>query len=247
MEDMIVYTDTLPSKGARRYLVHMKGNYLIETGDWESALANIEVDLEELNIVSQACFAFINGMKAFKNDNPSKLKEIIKTMEDDRENAAMFIADTGNPMCGTSSKSQPNQLDIDQAQIYEMELRAMAAQLQNDITESEKWLKAACELQENVSYSYGPPVIIKPTFELYADWLLEQNRPKEALVQYEKAWERGPNRAAVLNGKIKVYQNMNDSENAELAKKTLAKIWSEADSNVKIKVFNKGQFSDKSI
>jgi tetratricopeptide (TPR) repeat protein len=247
MEDMIVFTDTLPSKGARRYLVHMKGNYLVETGDWDSDLANIEVDLEDLNIVSKACYTFINGMKAFKNNNQSELKEIIKAMENDREHEAMFTIDSGNPMCGTSSKSQPNQLDLDQAQIFEMELRALEAQLGNDIAASEKWLKAACELQENVSYSYGPPTVVKPTFELYGDWLLEQNRPKEALVQYEKAWDRGPNRVAVLNGKIKAYQNMGDSENAELAKKALAKIWKEADSDVKNEISKKEHLSEKTI
>ncbi len=247
LKDMIVYTDTLPSKGARGYLTHMKGTYLAETGDWESELANIEVDLEELNISTKARFAFIDGMKAFTKKDQALLTKIIDSLEDDRVNAALFISEGGTAMCGSSSRYQPNQLDIDQAQIFEMELRALSAQLQNDIEETEKWLKDACELQENISYSYGPPTIVKPTFELYADWLMEQNRPKDAIIQYDKAWQRGPNRAAVLIGKMNAYQKLVDQKNAELARTALTKIWMEADLEIKNKTLKREQFSDKSI
>ncbi len=247
LDDMIVYSDTLPSKRARAYLVHLKGTYLVETNNWESDLANIEVDLDELNISTKASFAFIDGMKAFTKNDQSTLKTIIKAMEDDRENTALYITGGGTKMCGSSSRYEPNQLDIDQAEIFELELRALEARLKNDIVATEKWLKAACDLQENISYSYGPPTIIKPTFEMYADWLLQQNRPKEALVQFEKAWERGPNRAAVLIGKIKAYQKIEDQENVELTKKALIEVWKEADAEVKNGILRKEQFSDQSI
>ncbi len=248
LEDMVVFTDTLPSKDARSYLVRMKGNYLVETGDWESEIADIEVDLDELNIVSNATYSFINGMIAFVNKDLSNLKEIIKTMEDNRGNAGMFVADGGSTMCGSSSRYEPNQLDIDQAHIFEMELHALEAQLQNDISSTEKWLKAACDLQGKISYSYGPPVIIKPTFELYAEWLLEQNRPKEALTQFEKAWDRGPNRPAILIGKIKAYQMIGDQENLKKSMNELANTWKDADPKIKSKSpLKEKQFSEKTI
>ena len=74
-----------------------------------------------------------------------------------------------------------------------------------------------------------------------------QNRPKEALAQYEKAWERGPNRASILNGKMKAYQLMNDSKNVELMRTTLAKNLKDADVDVKNEMLKKVQYSDKSI
>lgn len=248
LKNMVVYSDTLPSERARSHVVDMKGSYLAESGDWESELADISVSLDELNIESRAEFAFMEGMKAFTNKDQTKLRKIIKTMESDRENAAAFVTDSKTPMCGSgSSRYEPNQQDIDHAHIFEMQLRGLDAQLKNNVSETEKWLKSACELQENTSYSYGPPTIIKPTFELYADWLVTQNRAKEALVQYEKAWERGPNRVAILTGKIKAYQNLEDKENLESTKKLLADIWKTADPSVKSNFLKKEQLSDKSL
>ena len=247
LEDMKVYSDTLPSKRARRHLVYMKGTYLAETDDWSNELANLEIDLEELNIVSHASVAFIEGMKAFKNGDRNSIKQLIDQMESDRGNAAMFVSEGGAPMCGSSSRYQPNQLDIGIAHVFEMELRALLAQLQNDKTATEDWLKKACELQVNISYTYGPPVIIKTAFEMYGEWLLEQNRPDEALLQFEKAWERGPNRARILDGKIKAYQLKGDEENTEKMRKELAKNWKGADDDLKNKFLNKDQYSDKSI
>ena len=58
LKDMVIYTDTLPSKRARGYLVYLKGTYLIETDSWEGDVANIEVDLEELNIATKSRFDF---------------------------------------------------------------------------------------------------------------------------------------------------------------------------------------------
>jgi hypothetical protein len=80
----------------------------------------------------------------------------------------------------------------------------LLAWLNNDHINAEKWLKESVVLEESLSYSYGPPFIQKPTHELYAEWLLSQERTKDALAQYEIALKRGPNRRAILNGIDKV-------------------------------------------
>ena len=64
----------------------------------------------------------------------------------------------------------------------------------------QQWLKKSIELDEQLSYSYGPPFIQKPTYELYAEWLLENNRPEEATHQYEYSLNRGTKRASSLKG-----------------------------------------------
>ena len=51
----------------------------------------------------------------------------------------------------------------------------------------QKLFKEATALHTSSGYSYGPPAIVKPSFEMYGEWLLENNRPKEALEQFELA------------------------------------------------------------
>ncbi len=61
------------------------------------------------------------------------------------------------------------------------------------------WLKST-ELEDSGDYSYGPPVIQKPTHELYADWLMSKERYEEALAEYEKVLDRAPGRRLATIG-----------------------------------------------
>jgi len=72
--------------------------------------------------------------------------------------------------------------------------------LNSNAEQAEKYLKEAVVLESNISYAYGPPTIVKPSPEMYADWLLESNRPKEAVQQYEQALKAAPNRLLSLQG-----------------------------------------------
>ena len=69
-----------------------------------------------------------------------------------------------------------------------------------------KFLKQAVNLESNISYAYGPPTIVKPSFELYGEWLLENGKPKEALTQFELSLKAAPKRALSIKGKEKALQ-----------------------------------------
>jgi tetratricopeptide (TPR) repeat protein len=210
MRDMEQYTRELPSKQARGYLTDMKGNYLVESGDWAGEIADIEVDQDNLNIVHQAVNYFIEGMKAYLKKDGVALEEIIGKMEKDWKKAALFVDDRGVPMCSGAGSpgALPNQLDIDQARVMELELRALQAWMNGRDKNAEELLVAATKLEQSISYAYGPPPIVKPSFELYGDWLLEKGRPEEALKQYEASLKRGPERRLALEGKLKAEKMM---------------------------------------
>lgn len=209
--EMKKYTDELPSKNARDYLVGMKGNYLIETDDWSSEIAGFDCDLDDLNVATRAIFNFLEGWKAWRAKDAGALATVIAAMEEERKSAANLVSEKGLAMCAPASGSYaPNQLDIDQANVQEMELRGLFAQLKGNAAEAEKWLRSAAELQGSISYSYGPPPIVKPSWELYGDWLLEQGRSKDALAQFEKALEKGPKRVMALRGKLAAAKALND-------------------------------------
>ncbi len=201
MADMQRYFTALSSKEARNYMIAMKGNYLVDSNNWDSEFANIEVDDKDLNIQFQAMNSFMNGYQAWRKKDLTELKEIIDQLVTRRTGAGFVAKDGGAKMCSNTSAVKPNKRDVDKARLVEIQLRALQAQLQNKSPEAEKHFKDAIVLLEEIKYSYGPPKIILPPYEMYGDWLLSQNRKKEALEQFQKALNRGPKRKKALRGK----------------------------------------------
>ncbi len=203
MKNMQKYTAELPSKRARAYLISMKGNYLAETGDWTHPYADIPVKDEDLSLVVRATEQYIAARKAHQDDQVTALRDTIEAMAREREKAALLVGDSGIALCNAAgwTSNAPNQLDVDQAHVLEMQLRGLLADLEKRTADADRWLAKAAELENRISYSYGPPVIIDPSSELYASWLYRQDRYKEALEQYEYALERGPRRVKALLGK----------------------------------------------
>jgi len=209
LEKMVQYTEELPSRSARAYLIRMKGNFLVETQRWGHELAGTEVDLEGLNISHQAIGHFLEGMQAYRAADETHLSGIIDTLASKRQQAAMSMTNEGLPLCSAgSSFGKPNQIEVGQAEVMELELKALFARLQGEEAKAEAFLQQAVDKQDGLNYSYGPPEIVYPAYEFYADYLMEQERYKEALAQYERALERGPGRRRALMGKERAEEKL---------------------------------------
>jgi len=141
-------------------------------------------------------------------------------------------------MCSAAGANRyaPNQTDIDFATIIENELLGV---LHWNSKKAEVFLKKAVTLEEKASYAYGPPKIIQPSFELFGKWLLENNRPQEALTYYQKALERGPNRLRALIGMQKSSEALNQKEGFEKYTAELVKLLKDADPGVKSMILGK--------
>lgn len=204
VHDMAQYTSELPSARARVHMSIIKGAYLVESEDWTGEESNIEVDQTGLNISIVATNKFLDGMKSYQQQNAELLDEEINTLEKERLKVTIQIENKGIALCsGVGWESQKaNQLDVDQANVMEMELRGLAADLKGNKEEADDWLKKAAELEQNISYSYGPPTVVKPSFELYGEWLVENERFEEALVQFDYSLQRAPKRILSLKGKL---------------------------------------------
>jgi tetratricopeptide (TPR) repeat protein len=211
LDSMVIYTDSLPSRKARAYLIDMKGGYLVESGEWDSPIADIAIDLKELNIVSVAAEYFLQGMQAYENEDQVKLQAVIDTLQNKLADARRQASGEAAAMCG-SSRYAPNRLDVDQANVVLLELQALDALLAKNEAQAEKFMQAATSLETSASYSYGPPPILYPSFEFYGDWLKEEKRYEEALQQYRKALERGPKRTRALKGMLKAAEALNDKK-----------------------------------
>ena len=210
--DMQKYCSETPSGRARVHLMFLKGTFLAETDLWEHDIASIPVDVTGLNIGVRAQNYFIDGMRAFKTDQAEDLAKTIDALSDEIKKESL-LADNlskGFAVCSSATRALPSLFDINEAKIMLMQLQGLQAWQQNDLEGAESQFKNAVELHEQMSYSYGPPFIQKPPMEFYADFLLAQNRPSEALELYQEALKRGTKRLLPLRGIKKAADMLGD-------------------------------------
>ena len=200
---MIIYTESLPSKRARSYLVRMKGAFLVETNEWDHKHSEIEVEVNDLSLLTRSANSFINGMTEYSKENESALDLIIESMSTDISTEAGKILVDGITVCSISdNESQPaSQLSVDQSRIMELELRGLHSLMINDTTAAFDWLTQATALESSISYSFGPPDVIKPSHELYGELLLTMENYDAAAQMFTEALSRAPGRSASEKGK----------------------------------------------
>ncbi len=198
--DMQKLATESPSKRARVHLVFLKGTYMVETNTWDGSIAEIPVDVSDLNVAIAAQYNFLEGMKAFKAGDKTKLEESIAAIDKDCRREALLLPEAEFKVCASSNRSEASKTDIGESRVMEYQLRGLLAWMDNNSVEAEDWLKKSVDADQKLSYSFGPPFIKYPTHELYAEWLLENNKPKEAEEQYHLALKRGPKRAMAEKG-----------------------------------------------
>jgi tetratricopeptide (TPR) repeat protein len=200
VDSMYSFCSALSSVNARTYMIGQKATYLVETNSYGSALNDIEVKQDDLDIVTRSANYYVNAMNLYLKRDAEKLHATINKLEGAILIEKEKVETTGGRLCGNVNGTIPNELDIQQATVVLLELKSAEAQLNNKVQEAEKYLKEAIALENNISYAYGPPTIVKPSPEMYADWLLEANRPTEAIQQYQQALKAAPNRLLSLQG-----------------------------------------------
>ena len=202
LDEMIKYCDELPSFRSRGHEVFMRSTYFVETGDWKSATSSDTTDLKDLSVYVQARELFVRGMVRLHHKDLEGLDEIISKMKTIRLIESSAINSDGITLCKSGSLGT-TQLDIDQCQVMEWELEGLKAWALKDYDKSEQSFRKAADLEEKISYSYGPPAVVKPSSELYGEFLLERNRPAEAIEVFDKTLHRAPKRRLSLEGKMK--------------------------------------------
>ncbi|NEN23206.1 tetratricopeptide repeat protein [Cryomorpha ignava] len=200
LQKMIRYVENDPTKGARSYLAEMKGQYLVDTGDWNQAFAELEVDVSDLNIMANAKCRFHDAMVAFSNKNAKRIDSAITALDDDIRRQTLYLDTVDFKLCLPTQRTAPMPSDIASAKAVSLQMKGIQAWIAGDNNSTEKFLLQAIATADTLSFSYGPPEIQKPVNELYADWLMVQKRYDDAAAQYEKALERAPGRRLSVEG-----------------------------------------------
>ncbi len=201
VKEMEGYCYEDPTSKAKSHNIMMKGAYFTETGEWSDPLVNDTIDYNDLPIQIFGTYSYMQGMQAFhKNDKP-RLNEVIEILESRNKEAENEALIGNSQMCsGSYGRGRPTTTHVERTKVVILELQSQLALLNNDDTEAERLMKEAIKVEEKTNYMYGPPEIVKPSHEMYAEWLKERNRKKEAKTYFEKVLKRAPKRYIAMNG-----------------------------------------------
>ena len=110
-----------------------------------------------------------------------------------------------------------------------LEVEAMEWAKKGDIDRAIRQMKEATALEEEMSPPSGPPILIKPSHELFGEILLRADKPAEAAEEFAESLLRQPNRARSLLGAARAAAQRGDRAGAVDAYSRLLKIWQKAD------------------
>jgi hypothetical protein len=113
--------------------------------------------------------------------------------------------------------------------IRELEIAALAASMKQDHAKAAELMKRATLMEEAKGPPSGPPILIKPTHELFGEILVRAGKPQEAAAQFRTALQRQPNRARSLLGAARAAAQSGDRAGAVAAYAKLLSQWQQAD------------------
>ena len=115
------------------------------------------------------------------------------------------------------------------AGIREFQVAAVRAATNKDYTKAIELMKQATTLEEQMAPPLGPPILIKPSHELFGEILLRAGKPAEASEQFKVALLRQPNRARSLLGAARAAAQAGDRAGAAATYAKLVEQWNQAD------------------
>ncbi|MCA6074292.1 hypothetical protein [Fulvivirga sedimenti] len=199
--NMYGYAAETPSTRARQHVVFLRGTYLAETDNPSDELYEQPLDIGDLNISVRSQYNFQDGYRAFLNKDAEGVAAAAEKIRADYENEKVLISTSEITVCSGLTRENASEYDIRQSQLMENQLHALHAWLTGEESVEER-MKAIVKTEVSMSYSYGPPHIQKPGHEIYAGWLMENERYEEALAMYEAGLKRAPLRVKFLIGRI---------------------------------------------
>ena len=164
-----------PTAGERSYFASMRARQIFDTEDWSLADRWLAAPEGDSGPLARADFVdgFTNALAALEKG--------------DAVPARQFLAGAGEP-------------DNDTDRVYMAELGGLLALHDGRSDEGIEMLRAAAVLEDSMPFAFGPPAIVKPTFELLGEALLGLDRTDDAYEAFTRATERTPGRTLAVRG-----------------------------------------------
>jgi hypothetical protein len=178
--------DKDPAPNVRDVYAGMKARQVVESEKWEKLpLAGGAVrDGGAPGYDGNAAYVFAAGFSAAHlNDaeTANRALEILTAMQKQAESGS------------NAYRAKP-------IAVMAKEVASGIAHMQNNTADAERLLKEAVAIEATLDAPSGPPEPIKPSFELYGQFLNATGRAKEAAAQFQQALLRMPNRRISVEG-----------------------------------------------
>ncbi len=202
-----------PSQSARRHIAYMRASHIIETRDWDSdLLAGFEVS--DLRVKAQAAVLFAHGMQMIHQGLMDQSLQLVRKIK---------------------RLPKPEERRADD----ELPVRIMARQLEAFVLlrldqkrQALNLAREAVRLQAQTSAEFGPPIPVKPAFEMLGDILFALGQAAEAQEAYAESLRINPGRSLSLMGMAGVSEALGDRQSLAAAVRALQKNWSQGDAGL---------------
>ncbi|MDO8677435.1 MAG: hypothetical protein Q7R30_02570 [Acidobacteriota bacterium] len=120
----------------------------------------------------------------------------------------------------------------EQAEVMLREMEALDLFAQGRHADAFAMMDRAAALQARMPKPIGRPFPVKGADELYGELLLQAGRAKEAVLWFDRALARTPNRSRAVLGLARAYRNSGDAVSARAAYKRFLANWRLADAGL---------------
>ncbi|MGE0552673.1 MAG: hypothetical protein AB7R55_04530 [Gemmatimonadales bacterium] len=202
----------------RAYLLAMRAHHRVNAGDDEPASPATSVDASGVGVVARAMDLFGRGYRAAGRGDRAEVDRAAEAVEriQGERNVSDFYG------------GQPTVL-----RILALELRALGERLDGRLDAAIATLREASEIEAGLPVEFGPPDVVKPSFELLGETLLAADRPAQAVDAFQRALAMQPGRSAALIGLVEAARRAGDAVLAERTRALLASNYAGADPDVR--------------
>ncbi|HEY7682357.1 MAG TPA: hypothetical protein VH879_06910 [Gemmatimonadales bacterium] len=203
--------------GRQSYLLSMRAHYLIDTGSWSDPVADWVLNRTLAGPIPRAMDVYALAVAQLERGGARRADSLLAELDRLARATTDDNSYGGNPRVPS---------------ILATQLRGRLAWARGRKDSALALLRDASGLEDDLPLEFGPPDIVKPTHELYAEMLLAANQPAEAQREFGRALELAPGRSAALLGLARAARAAGDSTVAGRALDQLKQNWSEADGDV---------------
>jgi tetratricopeptide (TPR) repeat protein len=191
------------------YFANMRARYVLDTGDWGAA-DRYDADFPDDNWNYQT----VTAVAAVRRGDLATARQIHSRLR-----------------AAAGQRSPDGTATI--ASVLERMLAADLLRHQGASSdEVVSLLREAAQMEASMPYEFGPPVVVKPTYELLGEALADLGRHAEAVEAFRAQLVRTPLRTASLLGLARAAAAAGDENTAHEAYQNLSDIWHSADARV---------------